>query len=137
MTEELLGIAAKALLPLAGAVGGHLQKLRAERQAAVGGFPGPVADGVAAVVGRLAPRASRAEDMAQMVTLLLRAVAHRAMDDWTDWLDGKFAELARALPVQPSDGLNEFIALLRGLEVVLPIECWFHLRAKRVAATRR
>ena len=97
-----------------------------------------VADGVAAVVGRLAPRASRAEDVEQMVTLLLwAAAAHGVGDDWTAWLEGRFAELARALPLLPSDCLDGFVALLRGLEVVLPIECWFHLGAKRVAATRR
>ena len=97
-----------------------------------------VADGVAVVVGRLAPKASRAEDAAQLVTLLLlAAAAHRAENDWMDWLDGKFAELARALPVQPDGGLDEFVARLQGLEVVLPIKCWFHLSAKRVAATRR
>ena len=97
-----------------------------------------VADGVAVVVGRLAPRAYRAEDVAQLVTLLLRAAAaHRTVDDWTDWLDKKLTEFARALPAQPSDGLNEFDARLQGLEVVLPIESWFHLGAKRVAAARR
>ncbi len=97
-----------------------------------------VADGVAVVVGRLAPRASKAEHVAQMVTPLLRAAAaHRTVDDWTDWLDEKLTEFARALPARPSDGLNEFDALLQGLEVVLPMESWFHLGAKRVAATRR
>ena len=97
-----------------------------------------VADGVAVVVGRLAPRASRAEDVAELVTLLLRAAAaHRTVDDWTDWLDEKLTEFARALPARPSDGLSEFVALLQGLEVVLPMESWFHLGAKRVAATRQ
>ena len=97
-----------------------------------------VADGVAAVVRRLAPRVSHAKDVKQMVVLLLRAAAAcGVVDDWTDWLEGKFVELARALPSQPSDCLNGFVALLRGLEVVLPVECWFHLGAKRVAATRR
>ena len=97
-----------------------------------------VADGVAVVVGRLAPRASRAEDVAELVTLLLRAAAaHRTVDDWTDWLDEKLTEFARSLPARPNDGLNEFVALLQGLEVVLPMASWFHLRAKRVAATRQ
>ena len=97
-----------------------------------------VADGVAAVVRRLAPRVSHAKDVEQMVVLLLRAAAaYGVVDDWMDWLEGKFVELARALPSQPSDCLNGFVVLLQRLEVVLPVECWFHLGAKRVTAARR
>lgn len=93
-----------------------------------------IADDVGALAGRLAARASKSEDVEWIMHLLLQAAGGRGgMEDWLDWLESRFVEVAKALPATPFDCLRWFVFQLEGLEVVMPVEWWFHLSAKRVA----
>ena len=93
-----------------------------------------IADDVGAFAGRLAARASKSEDVEWIMHLLLQAAGARGgIEDWLDWLESRFVEVAKALPATPIDCLRWFVFQLEGLEVVMPMEWWFHLTAKRVA----
>ena len=93
-----------------------------------------LADDVGALVGRLAKGASKVEDVEFMMYLLLQSAgAYGGVEAWLDWLEGRFVEVARGLPAVPVACLQHFVVQLEGLEVVMPMEYWFHLSAKRVA----
>ena len=93
-----------------------------------------IADDVGALAGRLAARASKSEDVEWILYLLLQAAGARdGIEDWLDWLETRFVEVAKALPATPIDCLRWFVFQLERLEVVMPMEWWFHLSAKRVA----
>ena len=93
-----------------------------------------IADDVGAWAERLAAKATKPEDVQWIMHLLLQAAgAHNGMQEWLDWLDSRFIEVANALPATPIDCLEWFVFQLEGLEAVMPAECWFHLTAKRIA----
>ncbi|MYD98144.1 MAG: hypothetical protein F4X98_12290 [Gammaproteobacteria bacterium] len=95
---------------------------------------GQIADDLGALAGMLAAKAAKSEDVEWVIHLLLQAAGARGgIEDWLNWLESRFVEVARAMPATPNDCLRWFVFQLEGLEVVMPMEWWFHLTAKRVA----
>lgn len=101
--------------------------------AAVSGMTG-IADRIGEVICRWASKDVVREDVGWMIGLLLQtAASHREMEDCLGWFGQRLEDLAWALPKAPIDCVTSFLEYLQVLEVVLPIEQWCHLSAKRVA----
>ena len=61
------------------------------------------------------------------------AAVHEEAEEWAEWLEERLVDIAMALPSKPCLGV--LFGVLEGLEAVVPVERWFHLRAKQVAAS--
>lgn len=65
---------------------------------------------------------------------LQAAAAFAEKDAWFDWLEEKLEILAACLPGPPNQALQILIEQLDAMEMILPVECWFHRRARAIAA---
>lgn len=65
-----------------------------------------------------------------LAVLLQAAVVHQENEAWSDWLEEKLTEVTARLP---HESLVPLLRYLRELEIILPADCWFHLRARSVA----
>ena len=93
-----------------------------------------LADAIGNVVTRLAPDVSSDRDVQWMVRVLLQAAAaYLEESDWLSWLDERSSGLAANLPSAPKSCLSTFLWCVEGIEPVLPVGLWFHLRAKAIA----
>ncbi len=72
------------------------------------------------------------EELYSMIFLVLRtAGAFRNHDDWFNWLRDTFEIISEKIPQsQNNELLNLFLEHLDAMEAALPIDSWFHLRAK-------
>ena len=93
-----------------------------------------LADAIGDVVTRLASVASGEGDIQWAIRVLLQAAAaYEKEADWATWLEERSAGLATGLPSVPKTCLSTFLWCVEGIEPVLPVELWFHLRAKCIA----
>ncbi len=89
---------------------------------------------VAEALTRLSGEVSEQETVHQTVRLMVQTAAVNAeKDSWSKWLEERLESVAKALPGPPSPALGAFLESLREMQVVLPCEEWFHLRARAVA----
>ena len=94
-----------------------------------------LADGIADAVVRFASKRSEGKDVPIILWIMLQAAAtHEAHDEWFKWLEGRLASIAIHLPPPPNECLQMFRDHLDEIEKVLPINSWFHLRAKSIAS---
>ena len=91
-------------------------------------------DEVAKALIRLSSHAPDSEIIHQMVLVMVQtAGVHSTRHLWSEWLERRLRSFAEHLPGPPSGALRTFLESLRELQVVLPVEEWFHLRAQAVA----
>ena len=93
-----------------------------------------LANAIGDVVSRLARTVSGQHEVEWAIRVLLQAAAaYEDEADWARWLEDRTVGLATNLPAVPNTCLAVFLWYLEGMEPVLPIELWFHVRAKRIA----
>ena len=94
----------------------------------------PLADEILDALGRIAPRLSTEEEIPRIPQIMLQtAAAYEVHDAWFRWLEEGLARIAAHLPPPPNKSLQLFLIHLGGIERVLPIDSWFHLRARTIA----
>ena len=94
----------------------------------------PLADGVADTVVRIAPRMSTEEEIQGILRIMLQAAAaYEEHNAWFKWLEERLADIATHLPPPPNESLRMFLGHLGGIERILSIDSWFHLRARTIA----
>ena len=84
-----------------------------------------------AVIGMVPGTSEEVEILRILPILLLAAGAHETHDAWFKWLEEKLEKIAMNLP--QTDALQMFRDSIDEIETVLPIESWFHIRARTVA----
>ena len=90
-----------------------------------------LADGIADALLNVVAEASEAEAIPRILEVVFQAAAaHEAHDAWLQWLEERMTSIANGLP---QDSLHVFLGHLHEIEMVLPIEHWFHARAKSIA----
>ena len=93
----------------------------------------PLADEILDALVRIVPRLST-EEISMIPQIMLQAAAvHEAHDAWFTWLEEGLARIATHLPAPPDKSLQAFLVRLGGIERVLPLDSWFHLRARAIA----
>lgn len=96
----------------------------------------PIADLVGSLIGKIANRVKKPKNVADLVGILLQvAGAFGTIEKWMDWLDNRLVEIARAVPSEPNECIQNLVTQFESLEVVIPFEYWFHQRAKRIAVS--
>ena len=94
-----------------------------------------LADAVADAVTGICRRASNEHHIYMIILICLQAAAaleeHEA---WFDWLEERFASIAYRLPGPPNKAVRIFLEHLDAMETILPINSWFHRRARSIAA---
>ena len=94
-----------------------------------------LANAIADFVTRIAGRISDENDICLVLQIYLQAAAaFEDQDAWFDWLEERLAILAECLPGPPNQSLRILVEQLDAIEVVLPVESWFHRRARAIAA---
>ncbi len=94
-----------------------------------------LADGIADAVVSAAPRITKGEGIRIILQITLQAAAaHETHDAWFRWLEERLASIAIYLSPPPNECLRTFLNHLNELEKVLPIESWFHIRARSIAS---
>ena len=90
-----------------------------------------LADGIADALLNVVAEASEAEAIPRILEVMLQAAAaHEERDAWLQWLEERMTSIANGLP---QDSLGVFLGHLHEIEMLLPIEHWFHARAKSIA----
>ena len=90
---------------------------------------------IADFVTHIACRISDENDICLILQIYLQAAAaFEEQDAWFDWLEEKLTILAECLPGPPNQSLRILIEQLDAMEMILPVECWFHRRARAIAA---
>ena len=93
-----------------------------------------LADRIADAVIGLVPKISEVEEIATILQITLQgAAAYEAHDAWFNWLEERLTSIATNLPRPPNESLNVFLGHLGEIGLILPIESWFHIRARSVA----
>ena len=93
-----------------------------------------LADNIADAVIAIVPGISGAEELTTVLQITLQAAAtYEAHDAWFNWLDERLTSIANSLPPPPNESLRAFLGHLGELGSILPIESWFHTRARSVA----
>ncbi len=96
-----------------------------------------LADGISDAVVRVAPRISEEKAIQIILQIMFQAAAaHETHDAWFKWLEEKLTSIAIHLPARPNKFLRMFLDHLDEVERVLPIESWFHARARLIASSR-
>ena len=94
----------------------------------------PLADEILDALVRIAPRLSTEEEIPRIPQIMLQAAAaYETHDAWFKWLEEGLARIATHLPPPPNKSLQAFLAHLGEIERVLPLDSWFHLRARAIA----
>ena len=94
-----------------------------------------LANAITDFVTRIAGSISDENDIYLIMQIYLQAAAaFEERDAWFDWLEGKLATLAEYLPGPPNQSLRILIEQLDAMEMILPVESWFHRRARAIAA---
>ena len=88
-------------------------------------------DCIATAVIGMCSGISTEQDIQVVLRIMLQAAAaNEDHEEWFKWLEDKLAEIAARIPSTPEPLLNIFIGHLGELEVILPADSWFHIRAK-------
>ena len=94
-----------------------------------------LADAVADAVVRVSTRASNENDIWLILAICLQAAAafgeHNA---WFDWLEERLTRIASCLPGPPNRSVRILLEHLDAMETILPIDSWFHRRARSIAS---
>ena len=94
-----------------------------------------LADSIADAIVSLASQFSEERQIHIILQITLQtAAAYESQDDWFKWLEERFAAIALRLPPPPNKALQIFLDHLDEIGTVLPIELWFHLRARSIAS---
>ena len=111
----------------------HLKLLGSASIVAAANRNTPLADEILDALVRIVPRLST-EEISMIPQIMLQAAAvHEAHDAWFTWLEEGLARIAIHLPAPPDKSLQAFLVRLGGIERVLPLDSWFHLRARAIA----
>ncbi len=94
----------------------------------------PLADEILYALVRIAPRLSTEEEIPRIPQIMLQAAAaYEAHEAWFKWLEEGLARIATHLPPPPKKSLQIFLGHLDEMGRVLPIDSWFHVRARAIA----
>ena len=94
----------------------------------------PLADEILDALVRIVPRLSTEEEISMIPQIMLQtAASHEVHDAWFKWLEEGLARIATDLPLPPNKSLQAFLGPLCEIERVLPIDSWFHVRARTIA----
>ncbi len=93
-----------------------------------------LADSIADVVIGMVPTISNMEEIGVVLQLTLRAAAaNEEHDTWFNWLEDRLTRIANSLPPPPNESQKVFLVHLGELSSILPVESWFHTRARSLA----
>ena len=93
-----------------------------------------LANNIADVVNCVCTKACQDGWISRILRVLIQsAAANETHDSWFSWLEDRLATIATRLPTSPIESMQIFLDHLNELEKVLPIESWFHSRAKSIA----
>ena len=94
-----------------------------------------LANAVANAVTGVSTRASNENDIWLILVICLQAAAaFKEHDVWFDWLEERLARIASCLPGPPNKSARIFLEHLDAMETILPIDSWFHRRARSIAS---
>ena len=95
-----------------------------------------LADAVADAVTRICGKISNENGIFMIILICLQAAAaFEEHDAWRGWLEERFAGIASRLSGPPTNqAVRIFLEHLDAMETVLPIDSWFHRRARSVAS---
>lgn len=94
-----------------------------------------LANAVADAVTGVSTRASNENDIWLILVICLQAAAaFKEHDVWFDWLEERLARIASFLPGPPNKSTRIFLEHLDAMETILPIDSWFHRRARSIAS---
>ena len=94
-----------------------------------------LADAISDAIAYLSGNISDEDDVWMILPICLQAAAaFEEHDEWFNWLEETLARIASSLPGPPSRSLWEFLEQLDALETILPIDSWFHRRARSIAS---
>ena len=94
----------------------------------------PLADEILDALVRVAPGLSTEEEIPRIPQIMLQAAAaYETHDAWFKWLEEGLARIATHLPPPPDRSLQAFLVHLGEIERVLPLDSWFHVRARAIA----
>ena len=94
-----------------------------------------LADEIVDALVRIAPRLSTEEEISRILRIMLQTAAvHEAHEAWSKWLEEGLAHMAPCLPPPPNKSLQAFLSHLGEIERVLPLDSWFHVRARAIAS---
>ena len=112
----------------------HLRLLESASIVAAANRNAPLADGIVDALVRIVPRLSTEEEISIILRIALQTAAvHEGHEAWFKWLEEGLARIAPHLPPPPNKSLHGFLGHLRAMERVLPIDSWFHVRARTIA----
>ena len=95
----------------------------------------PLAEAIADAIACLSGSISDEDDILMILPICLQAAAAFAEhDEWFNWLEETLARIASSLPGPPNRSLRIFLEHLDAIETILPIESWFHRRARSIAS---
>ena len=90
-----------------------------------------VADGIVSVARKM----SDENDVWMILPICLQsAAAFDDQDAWFQWLEETLGRVAGSLPGPPIRSLQVFLEHLDAMETILPIDSWFHRRARSIAS---
>ena len=113
----------------------HLTCLESASVVAVANRNALLADEIADAVVRVASRISEEKEIYMILQIILQAAAaHEAHNAWFKWLEERLASIAIHLSPPPNESLRMFLDHLDEIARVLPIDSWFHLRARSIAS---
>ena len=93
-----------------------------------------LADSIADAVIGMIPTIANVDEIGLVLQVTLRAaVAYEAHDTWFNWLEERLTRIANSLPPPPNESQKLFLVHLGELSSILPVESWFHTRARSVA----
>ena len=94
-----------------------------------------LADAIADAVTRVSTRVSNENDIWLILVICLQAAAaFEEHDAWFDWLEDRLARIASCLPGSPNRSVRIFLEHLDAMETILPVDSWFHRRARSMAS---
>ena len=94
-----------------------------------------LADAVADAVTRICGKVSNENGVFMIIVICLQAAAaFEEHDTWRSWLEERLAGIASRLSGPPNRAVRIFLEHLDAMETVLPIDSWFHRRARSVAS---
>ena len=93
-----------------------------------------LADAIGDALVEIAKGISDEHDIYIIVQICLQAAAaYKDRKAWFNWLEDRLARIASVIPGPPNKCLAMFVEHLDSIESILPIESWFHRRAKFIA----
>ena len=94
-----------------------------------------LANAVADAAARVSTRVSNENDIWLILVICLQAAAaFKEHDAWFYWLEDSLAKIANCLPGPHNRSVRIFLEHLDAMETILPIDSWFHRRARSIAS---